>query len=217
MKSISPNISLSFKHPFLKIATLLTVSLALFGCGQAKHEPRAGEYGENLVNSIRLTVSEIQAINQAIVTKPKDSFDRPSVDIGFLAEPGKNPYRFVLVAKGVAMQAGEIELKWIGGVQSETSNGYSPEIFQEDDKHSYEANEPVLLVISSDPFSVNTQSNALNYAVHAELLEAANFQLQSVELQVWQGKGSLYNWTYYLKFLVILMVVIFGIYRLVSR
>ena len=78
-------------------------------------------------------------------------------------------------------------------------------------------NEPVLLIASSDPFSISEQSNGVHYDVHAELMEASNIQFQSVEVQIWQGKGSLYSWTYYLKFLVILMIPIFAIYRLVSR
>jgi len=117
----------------------------------------------------------------------------------------------------VTQQQGKVELKWIGGVQSESSNGYHPEVFQSDDKHSYDLNEPLLLVVSSDPLSVNEQNNGMIYSIHAELMEVSNIQFKSVEVQVWQGKGSQYNWTSYLKFLVILMVVIFGIYRLVSR
>ncbi|MFW2036044.1 hypothetical protein [Acinetobacter junii] len=209
--------NLFLKQTSLKFLVVVFILVGLVACGKTTHEPKVGEYGEALVNSVRLTSSELEQMNQAVINKPKDTFDRPSVAIGFLGESNKNPYRFVIVAKGIAPNEGEVNLKWIGGVQSETSNGYQPQIFQSDDKHKYEMNEPVLLIASSDPFSISEQSNGVHYDVHAELMEASNIQFQSVEVQIWQGKGSLYSWTYYLKFLVILMIPIFAIYRLVSR
>lgn len=208
---------LGLNRSFIKAALFILVTFGLIACGQEDHEPRPGEYGENLVNSIRLTPSEIQELNKSVVTKPKSSFDRGKVGIGFQGDYNQNPYRFVIVAKGTAVQQGKVELKWIGGVQSDTSNGYHPEVFQENDDHSYDPNEPVLLVISSDPFSISEKSNGMGYGVQAELMEASNFQFQSVEVQIWQGKGSKYNWTHYLQFLLILAVVIFGIHRVMSR
>ncbi|USA45102.1 hypothetical protein NDN11_10180 [Acinetobacter sp. C26M] len=208
---------INLRNQLVKSTFLFFMTLSLAACGKVAHEPKVGEYGESLVNSVLLTSSEIDALNKAVIEKPKDTFKRPNIGISFQADPSKNPYRFVIVAKGTAQQQGKVELKWIGGVQSESSNGYHPEVFQSDDKHSYDLNQPLLLVISSDPFSVSEQNNGMNYGVHAELTEATNIQFQSVEVQVWQGKGSQYNWTSYLKFLVILMVAIFGIYRLVSR
>ncbi|ENX15265.1 hypothetical protein F895_01811 [Acinetobacter sp. CIP 64.2] len=217
MKRIFVHAHLNFKDQCLRLIFLLIMTLGLFACGKVAHAPKNGEYGESLVNSILLTPSEIGALNQAVIEKPKDTFKRPHVGISFQAEHSKNPYRFVIVIKGTAQQEGKVAVKWIGGVQSEASNGYHPEVFQSDDKHSYDLNEPLLLVISSDPFSVSEQSNGMNYDIYAELMEASNIQFQSVEVQVWQGKGSEYSWASYLKFLVILMVAIFGIYRLISR
>lgn len=208
---------INLKNQLGTFTLLLFMMFSLAACGKVAHEPKVGEYGESLVNSVLLTSSEIDALNKAVIEKPKDTFKRPNIGISFQADHSKNPYRFVIVAKGATQQQGKVELKWIGGVQSESSNGYHPEVFQSDDKHSYDLNESLLLVISSDPFSVSEQNNGMTYSIHAELMEASNIQFKSVEVQVWQGKGSQYNWTSYLKFLVILMVVIFGIYRLVSR
>lgn len=217
MKRLNKNAQLGVSMNWIRAVFMFAVSTMLIACGQVKHAPKAGEYGGNMVNSILLTPSEIQALNKAVVNPPKDTFQRPNVGISFQADAAQNPYRFVLVVKGSTLQAGETVLKWIGGVQSETSNGYHPEVFQSNDSHHYDANEPVLLVVSSDPFSVSESNNGSNYAVHAELLETSNLQFQSVEVQIWQGKGSQYNWTAYLKFLLILMLAIFGIYRLISR
>ncbi len=217
MKWWSKNAHLNVKQNWIRAVFIFAVSIILIACGQVKHEPKAGEYGEKLVNSILLTPSEIQALNKAVMDPPKDAFQRPNVGISFQADAAQNPYRFVLVVKGTTVQAGKTELKWIGGVQSENSNGYHPEVFQSDDSHGYEANESILLVVSSDPFSVSESNNGMNYAVQAELMEASNLQFQSVELQIWQGKGSQYNWTAYLKFLLILMMAIFGIYRFIGR
>jgi hypothetical protein len=207
----------SFKNQSIKFVLLCAIFSSLVACGRVTHEPKAGEYGLNLVNSTELTQSQISAFNIAAVTKPKDTFKRPNGDIGFQADPSKNPYRFVLVAKGTAIHDGEADLKMIGGVESEAANGYHPEVFRSDDQHHYKANEPVLLVISSDPFSVKGESNNQFYFAHAELMETSNFRFQSVQSQIWQGKGSQYSLTSYLKFLLVLMVFLFGIYRVISR
>jgi hypothetical protein len=211
------NAQQNFNHQFLCVIFLLVMALGLYACAKVNHEPKQGEYGETLVNSILLTPSEILELNKAVIDKPKDTFQRPTLGISFQADHAKNPYRFVLIAKGSTQQEGKVELKLIGGVQSESSNGYHPEVFQSYDQHRYDLNEPVLLVISSDPFSVSEQNNGIGYSIHTELMEASNIQFQSVELQVWQGKGSQYNWTTYLKFLLVLAVSIFGLYRLISR
>jgi hypothetical protein len=205
---------LKFKHRMMMIGFVFISVVGLSACGQSTHEPRIGEYGENLVNSVLLTPTEIQELNQAVITKPKDTFDRPNVGISFSGDHARNPYRFVIVAKGTVMHEGRVELKWIGGVQSEASIGYQPEVFQAEDGHKYDINQPVLLVIGSDPFSVSEKGNGMIYGIHAELMEAENFQFQSVEVQIWQGKATTYSWIYYLKFLLIFMAVILGIYSL---
>lgn len=206
----------NINNQMLNVVFVSMMVCGLVACGQADHEPRAGEYGESLVNATLSTPSQIEEFNKAEVTKPKASAIRPSVGIGFKGDIHQNPYRFVVVVKGTAIKDGQVDLKWIGGVQSENSRGYHPEIFQADDSHHYHANDPVLLVISSDPFSVSEENKGLFYSVSAELMEVSNLQFQSVEVQIWQGKASLYNSTSYLKFLVILMVVVFGVYRVIS-
>ena len=202
-----------------KISNVVIMSLMLFGlaaCGQTDHEPRVGEYGESLVNSILLTPNQVDELNVAVVTKPKATEKRPGIGIGFKGDSHLNPYRFVIVAKGTAIHDGPVELKWIGGVQNEKTNGYHPEIYQAEDSHQYHANDSVVLVISSDPFSVAEENNNLFYSVSVELVAASNIKFQSVEVQSWQGKASKFNITSYLKFLVILMVIVFGVYRVIS-
>lgn len=122
----------------------------------------------------------------------------------------------MIVIRGTAIHDGQVDVKWIGGVQSESAQGYHPEVFQDDDRHRYHANDPVLLVISSDPFSVSEANKGMFYSARAELMETENLRFQSVEVQGWQGQGSHYNVTTYLQFLVILMVVVFGVYRVIS-
>lgn len=200
----------------LSTVVVLMMLCGLTACGQADHEPRVGEYGETLVNSILLTPNQLEELNVAAETKPKATEKRPGIGIGFKGDAHLNPYRFVIVVKGIALHDGPVELKWMGGVQNEKTNGYHPEIYQTEDSHHYHANDPVLLIISSDPFSVAEENNNLFYSVSADLIAASNIKFQSVEVQSWQGKASKFNVTSYLKFLVILMVMVFGVYRVIS-
>ncbi|MDE2421030.1 MAG: hypothetical protein KGO49_07615 [Gammaproteobacteria bacterium] len=204
------------KNKMFNTFLVLMMLCGLTACGQADHEPQVGEYGTNLVNSILLTPNQLEALNVAVETKPKPTEQRPGIGIGFKGDAHLNPYRFVIVVKGTAIHDGPIELKWMGGVQNEKTNGYHPEIYQTEDSHHYHANDPVLLVISSDPFSVSEDNSGLFYSVSADLIAASNIKFQSVEVQSWQGKASKFSFTSYLKFLVILMVIVFGVYRVIS-
>lgn len=206
----------------LKTKCCLVISITLLigglcGCGQVDHEPQSGEYGQTLVNSIQLTNAQIVQMNQSEMPRPEDTFKRPQVGINFPVNAEKNPYRFVIVAKGHAIQQGKVDLQWIGGIRAEETAPYHPEIFREEDDHRYDINQPVLLVISSDPFSIASDHQHSQYSAFAELTQRENFAVESVQLQVWQGKGALYSWTAYLKFVVILLVVLAAIYRLISR
>lgn len=81
----------------------------------------------------------------------------------------------------------------------------------------YKANEPVTLVISSDPFSANAKDNQKYYYMSSiELTGRENFKVSSVELQIWQGKGSNYPWVNYLKFLAIFLIAFTIAYRAYS-
>ncbi|AXY58447.1 hypothetical protein CDG60_10485 [Acinetobacter chinensis] len=188
------------KFSFIGVITLLMLT----ACSKAPHEPKSGEYGKQLIASYDLTPEQIEALNKTSMPKP-DMKDRPDLGIGFNANAADNPYRFVIVARGHAITDGEVDLRFIGGVERSSQQGYRPEAYREDDTHSYKANEPVLLVIASDPFSIDaTQNSAGNeFGTHAEITERNNFQFHSAQLQIWQGKGSVQSWTRYLGFAVI--------------
>ena len=182
--------------------------LVLTACAKVSYEPKPGEYGQQLIGSYDLTLEEIEALNNTTMPKP-DIDKRPKLSIGYEATAANNPYRFVMVARGYAIADGEVELRFIGGNERMSRNGYHPEAFREDDTHNYKANEPVLLVLASDPFSVDATQDTSDssFATHAEITERSNFQFQSVQLQVWEGKGSKYSWTRYLAIMAIFLSI----------
>lgn len=61
----------------------LLVSVVLGGCSRADHEPKTGEYGQTLVNSIQLSSQQIDAINKSPMPQIKDVFSRPNIAIDF--------------------------------------------------------------------------------------------------------------------------------------
>lgn len=197
-------------------AFLVMVLTMLVGCGKEKRAPVSGEYGQTLVNAIQLTPKQIQKINASTMPKPTKGKNVPDVGISFAADKEQNPYRFVMVAKGVALAAGEVNMRWMGGVQSGMNNGYKPEIFREEDGSKYKAGEPVLLVMASDPFSVASSSEhtEFGYQALARLTLRENIQLNSLELQIWQGKGGKFSWTRYLGLFALLLLVLASVNRL---
>lgn len=189
----------------------LLLSLGLFtACSQQQQEPKAGEYGEVKVASIQLTSAEIAGINSSEMPKP-NPMKRPTMWISSQLDPTKNPYRFVTVVKGTAIQDGEVKMRLFGGIHSEDSSGFFPTIFDHPTVKA-KANENIVLVISSDPFSANAKDpqQRLYYQANAELSERNNITVSAVELQIWQGQGSQRSWVSYLKFLV-LFLIIFGL------
>ncbi|ENV48283.1 hypothetical protein P255_01164 [Acinetobacter brisouii CIP 110357] len=191
-------------------------SVLLSGCVRVDHEPHAGEYGQTLVNSIQLTSEQIAAINRSEMPRIQDAFKRPNIAIDFPTSQ-ENPYRFVIVVKGHALQQGKVNMRWLGGIRPSESAQYHPQVFGDEDDHRYKSNEPVLLVISSDPFSIAKENFNVHYTALAELTERENLVVDSIQLQVWQGKGSQYSWVRYAGFFVVLMMALLPIYRILNR
>ncbi|WP_228271237.1 hypothetical protein [Acinetobacter brisouii] len=209
-------INLNFQKNSMYWLVALLVSVMLGGCSRADHEPKTGEYGQTLVNSIQLSSEQIDAINKSPMPQIKDVFSRPNIAIDFPTRQ-ENPYRFVIVVKGHALQDGKVNMRWFGGIRMTDGNQYSPQVFSDEDDHGYKINAPVLLVIASDPFSIGQDKMGLSYTALAELSERENLAVDSIQLQVWQGKGSQYSWVHYAGFFVILMLVLTPIYRLLNR
>ncbi|MFW2176368.1 MULTISPECIES: hypothetical protein [unclassified Moraxella] len=204
---------------FVKPISVAMFSLAittLTGCGQETHAPRKGEFGETMVNAIRLTSDEVKNFNNA---PQKATFmdSKVSLNIGFEGENEKNPYRYVAILRGKAVSQGEVEVKLMGGAQNEMSNGFKPEMILEDDTKSYDAGEKVLLLVPSEPFSVaNNPQAGKEYLMNALLTEKTNFEAEEIEVQIWQGKGSKRSWLAYLGFLAIVLSALLGVYRLAT-
>ncbi len=195
---------------------LSVVVLALVGCGQADHPPRKGEYGQKLLTSIQVDQELIDELNSDRLPKPFLKQDHEQLlFINFMVEQKNNPYRFVIVARGKTQREGEVDVRFMGGVMSST-DGMSPEIFREEDTHEYDANESVLLILPSDPFSLNVNSEDSDYAVQAGLSRQENFIFEEVELQIWEGKGGKYSMLAYLGFFAIIASALLGVYRLVA-
>lgn len=199
------------------LCCISALSLGLTACNSKQQDPKIGEYGQVKIAYHLLNEQEIKAINQSAMPKP-DVNHRPRADITYQLDAQKNPYRFVIVAKGTAIQDGKVSMRWLGGTQREDAPGYSPEIYKNPDV-KYKANEPVTLVISSDPFSANAKdknSYKHSYMSIIELTGRENFKVSSVELQIWQGRGTVYSWINYLKFLAIFLILFTLAYRAYS-
>lgn len=198
-------------HSIKYLFVSLLILFSLIACSSKQQDPKAGEYGQVKIAYSKLEQNHINQINQSTMPKP-DPKNRPGMSIGFELDPTQNPYRFVAVIKGTAINDGEVNMKLFGGIERE-GQGYKPEAYISPTT-KYKANEPVTLVISSDPFSGNAKEGKKSYYyVNTELTGRENIKVSSIELQIWQGKGSTYSFTSYLKFLVIFLILFTISYR----
>ncbi len=193
------------------------MALTLTSCGQADHPPRKGEYGEKLLTSMHVEQEMLDMFNSDELPKPffkQENKQQPH--LAFEADSTGNPYRFVIVARGKTERAGEVEVQFISGIMSEIKGEYSPELLMEEDSHEYNPREKVLLILPSNPFSIDVNAEDNAYVALAGLSKQENFVFEDVELQVWQGKGDTYPTIAYLGFFCILASVLLVVYRFVS-
>lgn len=204
----------SLKTLHTKVLLLLCGIIFLTACSKTT-EPKAGEYGQVKIAQYFTEQLQIKKLNAFTLPAPP-SQKKPTFSIEYEMDSAQNPYRFVMVIKGRAIQKGKVKLRFLGGTGRTHSGEYSPVSYASDDNKTYDANEPVLLVISSDPFSANAKTNLTKdyFFTTAELTDRQNIHVDSIELQIWQGKGSKHSWVRYLGFVVFFLIGIMGFQRL---
>lgn len=195
---------------------LAVFCLLLSACGSKPHSPRVGEYGQELVINDVLSDKKIHELNTLVPKPISQSNNQSDININFQNEMGKNPYRFVVVVRGKAINRGKVNMGFTLSVASERKQKtvYMPLI--EEDDNSYQTGEEVLLILASDPFSIDQNNGEIQYLINGWLQKRENIDIQHVELQVWQGKGSKYNSMSYIAFGLVLLVTLGLILRLMS-
>lgn len=184
--------------------------------GKAKHSPRVGEYGQVLSKNIVLSKEAVQGLNLSEIKPYQYASKETEVGIDFVGESKDNPYRFVVVIQGTAIDKGKVDVGFMYGVGLASSGQMKPKIMNEEDNSTYKAGEPVLLVVASDPFSVAAGREADTYVAYGLLNKRTNIDIQSVELQIWQGKGKKYSSTAIASFVLLLIGVLYVIYRMAT-
>lgn len=169
-------------------------SCVLSGCQDKPHPPRVNEYGQTLVKNIHLNSSTTQTLNTTIPLPYNEASilaKYPKAIINFKGEPSKNPYRFVVVVKGQALNSGDVKLGFTTSTGLTYGGGATAlGLITNDDNYYYNANEAVVAVLAGEPFSLSPQNIDKEYTVNAFIKRKENIKIDSVELQIWQGKSS---------------------------
>lgn len=201
---------------FIKYKKLLCVALlgiSLAGCGKKNpNDPIVGEYGERMISSESLSDQFIDAINHP----PEKDEDQKFIDLPYFADPNQNPYRAVLIVKGHAIQKGKVDIRFLSNLAINGSGGRMASL-QSEDSHRYDANESVKLIVSSEPFSFDVNKNkAYERAVQISSVHKENIQIDSIQFQMWQGKGNHKSFLYYFGWFVLLSSIFLFCLRFTS-
>lgn len=200
---------------YLSVCVLV---LTLIGCsGQAKHSPRAGEYGKTLNHSITLDRKKVETLSTSEIKSFFQASEDTETEILFQGTAENNPYRFVAVVRGTAINQGKVNVGFMYGVRSESKVDFTPKTMMDEDDATYKAGENVLMVVASEPFSVSKNSKDSLYSVYGLLTKRENIKFESVELQVWQGTGSKFSSTRFAVFGLLIFGAVFTVYRIVRR
>lgn len=177
----------------------ISFSLLLTGCNQPGHEPLIGEYGESKIFSQDLSDDYIDLINASAEPNPKD-LDTLMID-GFNIIAKKSPYRVVLVARAKVIRNGSVKMRWLGGIDAVAKSPSPPAqvgmggLLESTDSKEYSAGESVLLVMVGGKVQPSIDRPA---TIQLNLVRRENIVIDSMRLEVWQGKGSI--WSFWDKF-----------------
>jgi hypothetical protein len=186
----------------LRAALMVTAALAFFHAASAMgHHQRSP--GRELVAQFQLpsdAVTRYAALANAV---PRDeAVERrstpisdavwvgPEQQVGF----GRNPYKLVLTVSGVARNAGDVRARWQAGWEVRESATATREVLMSVGTQfdgDAAAGAPVTLTAVSAPLSFRGERHV---SPMLNLVQANNFDIHDVRLQVWSGSAPLLTW-----------------------
>lgn len=189
-------------------------------CGSQDQAPKPGEYGQILFQQAVLSTEEIQ---QLLTESQSDTnaLNTKNFAVDYTATSSQNPYRAVLLVKGRAMTSGEVSVKfqidnYNAAIQQTSSNLMQMDagVDQIERLETLDAGQDFNFVMDGAPFSVNAANDPNSMTSQLSLLESRNVEFQSIELQVWQGKGGQYGVLRYLWFIGLVLLIVW-VYRVI--
>lgn len=163
----------------------------LTACSDTVHEPQIGEYGQSRVFYTELSSEYLDEINLSSMPNPQNLNTIMLEGIHLI--PAQSPYRVVVVAKGTALQSGEVKVRLSGGIQSESKTPQAGakvgmgNLVENTESEKYEANQSVLLVMAGGKVQPEVEREG---SIALNLIRRENIQFTSIRIEVWQGKGS---------------------------
>ncbi|WP_180023796.1 hypothetical protein [Acinetobacter sp. YH1901134] len=138
-----------------------------------------------------------------------------------MATSSQNPYRAVLLVRDRAMTSGEVSVKfqidnYNAAIQQTSSNlmQMGAGIDQVERLETLDAGQEFTFVMDGAPFSVNAANDPNSMTSQLSLFESRNVEFQSIELQIWQGKGGQYGVMRYLWFIGLVLLIVW-VYRVI--
>lgn len=189
-------------------------------CGSQDQAPKPGEYGQILFQQAVLSTEEIQ---QLLTESQSDTnaLNTKNFAVDYTATSSQNPYRAVLLVKGRAMTSDEVSVKfqidnYNAAIQQTSSNLMQMDagVDQIERLETLDAGQDFNFVMDGAPFSVNAANDPNSMTSQLSLLESRNVEFQSIELQIWQGKGSQYGVMRYLWFIGLVLLIVW-VYRVI--
>ena len=192
-------------------------------CGSQDHAPKPGKYGQILFQHAVLSTEEIQ---QLLSESQSDTntLNTKNFAVDYTATSNQNPYRAVLLVKGRAMTSGEVSVKfqidnYNAAIQQTSSNlmQMGAGIDQVERLETLDAGQEFIFVMDGAPFSVNAANDPNSMTSQLSLFESRNVEFQSIELQIWQGKGSQYGVMRYLWFIGFVLLIVWVYHVIVEK
>ncbi|MDO4251334.1 MAG: hypothetical protein Q4C68_07470 [Moraxella sp.] len=196
----------------LLMLILPSSAMLMTACQQEPQAPKAGDYGQVLLKNTQLRQSQINDLN-TVIPKTYDEASRlvnyPKAEIRFVAEANKNPYRFVMVVRGKALNQGATKLSFTTETyKTEGAGNIALGLIKQEYDKPYAPNSNVIAVLASEPFSIGNENANKEFGVTAYIKQRENIAIEHIELQLWQGKGEKRSSVSYAWFFLIIVAVV---------
>lgn len=179
---------LNFKNTFRCLILLNSIWIN-YACSSNDHLPKNGEYGRHLDVDKVLSSIELQQLGIGI----EDNEFSNQLQLRFSADPEENPYRLVMITRGVAVEDVKSQFEWNVQLFSDTdgeanlmNNRATTQVLERAVK--LKKGQEFLFVDPIESYTIPSKVERYELGVMLSLKQPKDLKIKSVVIQLWSNR-----------------------------